>query len=351
MSTYLRLFVILTVLLVGTLTACDSQSGEDATVVPVVERETVIETVLVEVTAVPEPEPDADPIRYVNFRVYDPVYVAKDAGFFEANGCEVEIVGDVIAGPNAIQAVAGGAAEAGLSSIPAIINANAAGLPIIGVVDIQTTLEGQPLQKWYVRADSDIETLEDVVGRRYAVNIWRSSFHYTSLLALDEAGIDADSVDFQLLSFSDQIPALIEGAVDVIGLIQPYQAYLEDEFGDEIRELWNDYDLYGERHVSLIFLNRVWAKFNPEQAECFVTAIGEATAWIEDNQDAAREIVSEYTGIPAASVRDYHFTPYGHVRPGDVQVWLDYLLERGDVTADWLKVEEIANDKYNKAGE
>lgn len=262
-----------------------------------------------------------------------------------------EMVGDVIAGPNAIQAVAAGSAEAGLASIPAIVNANAAGLPIVGVVDIQTTMESQALQRWYVRADSDIKTLTDVEGRDYAVNIWRSSFHYTSLLAMDKAGVDADEVRFRLLSFANQIPALIEGEVDVIGLIQPYQAYLEDEYGDQIRELWNDYDLYGERHVSLIFVNRVWAKHEPEQATCFATGVGEAIAWIEENQDRARRIVSEYTGIPSKSVREYHFTEYGYVRVEDVQAWLSQLLTWGDVTADWLDVTDIATDKFNKAGQ
>ena len=284
----------------------------------------------------------------MNFKVYDPVYVGIDKGFYEKEGCPVEIIGDVIAGPNAIQAVAAGSAEAGLSSIPAIINSNAAGLPIQGVVDIQTTLPSQALQRWYVRADSDIQTLEDVVGRRYAVNIWRSSFHYTSLLAMDQRGIDPDTVDFQLLSFADQIPALIEGEVDVIGLIQPYQAYLEDEYGDQVRELYNDYDdVYGTRHVSLIFVNRLWAHYNPEQATCFVTATSKAIDWIEENQDGARKIVSKYTGIPEASVRDYHFTPHGQVRLQDVQAWLTYLIERGDV-ADWVDIGSVASDEYNE---
>lgn len=286
-------------------------------------------------------------IRYVNFKVYDPVYVAIDEGFFEREGCEVEIVGDVIAGPNAIQAVAAGSAEAGLSSIPAIVNANAAGLPIQGVVDIQTTLKGQALQRWYVLKDSDIQELEDVIGRDYAVNIWRSSFHYTSLLAMDQRSMNPDDVNFLLLSFADQIPALVAGKVDVIGLIQPYQAYLEDEFGADIRELFNDYDdVYGERHVSLIFINRIWATYNREQAECFTTGIAKAINWIEGHQDGARKIVSRYTGIPAASVRDYHFTENGKVRLQDVEVWLDYLIERGDV-ADWVDLGMVATDEYN----
>lgn len=285
-------------------------------------------------------------VRYVNFKVYDPVYIAIDRGYFEQRGVNVEIIGDVLAGPNAIQAVSAGSAEAGLSSIPAIINANAAGLPIQGVVDIQTTLKGQSLQRWYVLNDSPIQTIADLPGATYGINIQRSSFHYTSLLMLDENGIDENSVDFRLLSFSDQIPALLNGDIDVAGLIPPYQGYIEQQYGDDVRILWQDFDLYGERHVSLIFVNRVWAQYNPDAAQAFVSGIIDAINWIEQNPDAAAAIVEDYTGIPADAIGAYRFTPNGSVRPADVASWLDYLQQRGDIAADWLDVDAIATNDY-----
>lgn len=279
-------------------------------------------------------------VRYVNFKVYDPIYVALDKGFFEKRGVKVEIVGDVLAGPTAIQAVASGQADAGLSSVPALINANAAGLPVQGVADIQTTMEGQALQRWYVRKDSPIHSLADVVGKTYAVNLWKSSFHYTSLMALQKAGIDEKAVNFTLLSFADQIPALINGEIDVAGLIPPYQGYLEQQYGDQVRELWNDYDLYGQKHVSLIFVNRVWAEYNPLAAERFTLGIADAIDWIEANQEEAAAIIAKHTGIDALGA--YHFTEHGKINQADVSFWLDYLRSRVDVTADWLTAEMVA---------
>ncbi|MBN2003084.1 MAG: ABC transporter substrate-binding protein, partial [Anaerolineae bacterium] len=105
------------------------------------------------------PTPELPVVRYANFRVYDPVYVALEKGFFAQRGVQVEVIGDVLGGPTAIQAVASGSAEAGLSSLPAIVNANAAGLPIVGVSDIQSALPDQPLEYYYVRCDSDITSL------------------------------------------------------------------------------------------------------------------------------------------------------------------------------------------------
>ena len=285
-------------------------------------------------------------VRYVNFKVYDPVYVALEKGFFAKRGVNVEILGDVLGGPTAIQAVASGAADAGLSSVPALINANAAGLPVQGVVDIQTTLENQHLQRWFVRKDSPIQSLADLPGKTYAVNLWKSSFHYTSLMALQKAGVDPETVNFVMLSFADQIPALINGDIDVAGLIPPYQGYLEQQYGDQVRELHNDYDLYGQKHVSLIFVNRVWAEYNPDAALRFGLGVRDAIDWIEANQAEAAAIVGRYTGIDSEAVGEYHFTKHGNVKLDDVAFWLAGLRERGDVTADWLTPDQVATNKY-----
>ena len=43
-----------------------------------------------------------------------------------------------------------------------------------------------------------LEVLSDLPGKTYAVNSWKSSFHYTTLAALKDAGIDPESVTFQL---------------------------------------------------------------------------------------------------------------------------------------------------------
>ena len=286
-------------------------------------------------------------VRYVNFRVYDSVYVAIDQGFFNDHGIEVEIIGDVLAGPTGIQAVASGAAEAGLSSLPAIINANAAGLPIEGVSDIQSALPGQPLEYYYVRCDSGIESLADLSGKDFAVNLLRSSFHYTALLALELAQISEDEINFVLLSFDDQIPALAEGEVDVIGLIVPYNGIAQASYSDEFCVLFDAIDVFGERQFSTHFINRVWARLNPDQATAFVSGVADAVNWIEDNQESAKDIIAEYTGIEKEFIPVYHFQENGQVVEDDVVFWLDYLVGRGDVTADSLVPSEIAHNDYN----
>jgi NitT/TauT family transport system substrate-binding protein len=300
------------------------------------------------------PTPEPLEVRYLNFKVYDPVYVGIDKGLFD---CDVKIVGDVLAGPTAIQAVAAGAADAALSSVPAIINANAGGLPIQGVVDIQTTTDNQYLQRWYVRADSDIQTIEDLKGKIVAVNLIRSSFHYTLLRAFENHGMVEADVELKLLSFADQVNALAAGQVDAIGLMVPYQTLLANKFPGLARELFNDHDevFEGPKHVSLIFVNKLWAEANPEAARCFVAGIVKSIDWIKANPAEAQTIQAKYIGIDPVDVpATYDYTEKGAVNVADVQWWLDYLIVRGDVTEKqaaypWMSADQIATNAYNEA--
>ncbi len=286
-------------------------------------------------------------VRYANFKVYDPVYVAIDNGYFEKHGIQVEMLGDTLAGPTAIQAVASGRAEAGLSSIPAIINANSAGLPIVGVTDIQSALPGAPLEVYFVRRDSGIETLDDLRGKKFAVNLWKSSFHYTALMHLANNQISEEAVEFVLMPFADQVTALDAGSVDVIGLMEPYISQARAIYGDNYVELFNAEDVFGQKQFTLHFVNRIWARENPEQARAFVAGIVDAIAWIEAHPEEARPIIAKYTGVDAQFVPVYHFQEGGKVIEEDVQFWLDFMAKRGDLTVDWLSPADIGTNEWH----
>jgi NitT/TauT family transport system substrate-binding protein len=277
-------------------------------------------------------------IRYVGLKVYDPVYIALDQGIFERHGVQVELLDLVAGGPTALQAVASGQVESGLSSIPAIINANQAGLPIVGVADIQSVLPGQELKRWYVRADSPYQSSADLRGAKIAINLVRSSFDYSLDLLLEQAGVAREDVEVVLLPFDQQGPALLGGQVDMIGLLAPYTGQLEAVAGDEVRVLLDGHDVFGEqRQISQIVLNRVWAEAHPETAARFVAALAEAADWATANPDAARPIIAAATGVELAAIPDYRFAPAAQVSQADVAWWMDVLRRRGDLTAEWLQ--------------
>lgn len=286
---------------------------------------------------------DNGTFKYVGLKVYDPVYVAVEKGFFD--GIDVEIVDTVAGGATAVQMVSSGDVQGALLSTMALVNARSSGLPVVGVADIQSAFKGSPLEEFYVRADSGIDSIEDLKDKKIAINLVKSSFHYTWLMALENAGMKADDVEFVNLSFDQQQSALERGDVDAIGLMQPYTKKARES--EDLKMLFDAVDVFGQKQFCEIFINSVWAENNEEDAEKFVAGIVKATKWIEQNQAEAKEIISKYTGIDVKYIDDYKFQKNGMVVESDAEYWLEYM-KRAEGSADYLKVDDIVTNKYNK---
>ena len=291
-------------------------------------------------------EAESGTIRYIGFRVYDPVYVAYELGLFGQHGVRVEIIDLMTAGPTALQAISGGSAEAGLSFIGAIINARAQGMPVIGVSDIQSSFAHAPLAEFFVRTDSGIYQIEDLRGRTIAINLVHASFHHKWLMALENAGMAENEVNWVVLPFDQQELALMYGRVDAIGVLQPHT--VRPRNNPDIRTIMTAYDVFGARQFTTHVFNSIWAEHNPELVTAFVSAIAEAAAWIEENQQAAAEIVSRHTGVDVTYIEDYFFQPHAMVNMDDAQFWLDHMRRIGLVTADWPTVEDFATNRFNR---
>lgn len=289
---------------------------------------------------------DVGTFKYVGLKVYDPVYVAKDKGFFAEEGLNVEIVDTVAGGATAVQMVSSGDVQGALLSTMALINARSSGLPVVGVADIQSAFDESPLEEFYVRKDSGIKSIEDLKGKKIAINLVKSSFHYTWLMALENAGMKESDVTFVNLSFDQQQAALERGDVDAIGLMQPYTKKARES--KKLTMLFDATDVFGERQFCEIFINSVWANNNEEQAKKFVAGIVKAIEWIENNQAEAKQIISKYTGIDVEYIDDYKFQPNGMVVEADAAYWLDYM-KRVEGAASYLTVGDIVTNKYNGA--
>ena len=282
-------------------------------------------------------------MSYVGLKVYDPVYVALEKGFFD--GLDVELTDTVAGGATAVQMVSSGDVQGCLLSNMALCNAVNAGLPVIAVADIQSAFKQAPLEEFYVRADSDINSIEDLKGKKIAINLVKSSFHYTWLMELEKAGMTEDDVTFVSLPFAEQKEALLNGTVDAIGLMQPYSGMARVD--DNCRQLYTAVDSFGERQFCEILLNSIWAEEHPEAATRFVEGISEAADWIADNQEESKQIISKYTGIDAEYIDDYYFQPEASVNMDDAEYWLDYMKSHEGVRED-ITVDDVATNKYNE---
>lgn len=285
--------------------------------------------------------------KYVGLKVYDPVYVAIENGIFKKNELDVELIDTVAGGPTGIQLVASGSVHAGLSSLMAIINSVNADLPIIATTDLQSSMEGAPLEVFFVREDAGYTSVADLKGKTIAINLVKSSFHYSWIIALEQAGLKETDVTFVVLSFAEQLLALQNGLVDAIGLMTPYNGVARATEG--IVELFNALDVFGEKQFTTHFVNSTYAKKHPERAKKFVSSIVEAMEWIEAHQEEAKVIMAKYVGIEAEYIDDYLFQPDGMVNMDDVAYWLDFMKERDDLDIKpEITPEMVGTNDYNE---
>lgn len=281
-------------------------------------------------------------MKYVGLKVYDPVYIALEKGFFD--DIDVELVDTVAGGATAVEMVSSGEVQGCLLSNMATCNAVNAGMPVIAVADIQSAFKEAPLEEFYVRSDSDIHSIKDLKGKKIAINLVKSSFHYTWLIELEKAGMTENDVIFVSLPFAEQKEALLNGTVDAIGLMQPYSGMARND--SKCRKLYTAVDSFGERQFCEILLNTEWAKDNESYAKAFVSGITKAANWVHNNQDEAKKIISKYTGIDENYIDDYYFQPYASVNIEDAQYWLSYMQEHEGVSKN-LTVNDVATNKYN----
>lgn len=276
-------------------------------------------------------------VRYANFSVYDAAVIAAEKGLYDH--LDVQVVGTNFGGPTAIQAVASGKAEAGLSSYMAIASAVAAGLPIASVADCQSEIAGNPKEVFLVRADSPVQSVQDLAGETIAINLVKSSFHYTWLIALANAGMKESDVTFVNLPFPAQGEALARGDVQAIGLIEPLATFAERAFPGQFRRLFTGTDVFGPRQFCAIFVNTIWARENPEAAARFIAGVKAGAVWANANPTEANAVMEKYIG--GNGDYTYKFQPDGGIVQADADYWVDWMKANKYITADWLTGKDV----------
>ncbi len=288
---------------------------------------------------------EVETLKYIGLKVYDPVYIALEKGMFDESKVNVELVDLVAGGATAVQMIESRDADAGLLSYMALVNAVNEGMGVTGITDLQSSFEEAPLEEFFVRKDSGIKDITDLKGKKIAINLVKSSFHYTWLMELEKAGMTEDDVEFVVLSFDQQILALKNKQVDAIGLMSPYSA---EAFNDaDLEKMYDATDTFGERQFCDIIASTKYGEKNPEALTAFVEGITEAMDWAMDNQEEAKKIMEKYTGIDASLIADYKFQENGAVIMDDVQYWLDYMKAHGNIK-DEITADMIATNKYNE---
>lgn len=285
-------------------------------------------------------------INYAQIKVFDPVYVGMEKGFFEKEGVKVNLVGESFGGPQAITAAASGDVDAGIAATTAIINARAAGIPIKGILDVQSTYQGTPLMIWYTLADSSIKKPSDLVGKKIGINTLGASFHYTTLEYLRQNGIDPSKVEFITMPHANLEQALRTHQIDVAGMIDPYS--IAAEKGGGLTRLFTDYDVLGNKQFSLIFMREQKINDDRESVTRFVRAYQQSIDYINNHPNESADIMARVFGVDSQFVAAHTFQKDGRVVPDDGQYWLDFMKNQQVEGITGVAVQDIIDPSFTQ---
>ena len=207
----------------------------------------------------------------LNWKFYGehaPLFVAKEKGYFEAQGLEVELLEGKGSGAT-IREVAGHPEEFGWADTASMIKLAATGLPVkTAGIFVQLS----PMSFIY-KSDLDIRSIQDLVGKRIARSPGTAA--HTILPAIMAANnLQQDSFHYVTMPTSaGKLDALLGGQADVMlgfFIVQPIA--LKHEKNIQLR--WKPYHEFGVNTLSggVIVHNRTLEE-NPELVRSVVAAV------------------------------------------------------------------------------
>lgn len=284
-----------------------------------------------------------------------PLFIAIEKGFFEEEGISTNVEWFEAAQPISV-ATAGGDVDVGATGIAAsLYNMVAGGEELFIVADKGREQEGYSSTALMVPNDSDIESIEELKGKKIGITQTGSTFHYMSGRLLEEHGLSTADVELVPLN---SIPGLMETLeskqVDAVLLNEPNITRVVDEgYGKVIAQVGDEI----EYQTSGIFFSKKFAD-NEDVAKRFLKAYAKATQYYYDavlvkegdeivpgeNYDEVVDIIAEYTDQEPDIIQQG--LPYmdrdGELLASDIQTQIDWYIKEGLLETE-LDASEIIN--------
>lgn len=271
-------------------------------------------------------------MRYLSFNGTVQAHeLAKELGYLDGTGIELESKGYVTGGPEMIMAQAVGDIQVSIVATAAMLNAISGGNDLLATYPSQG-MRGEVASKFYVLNDSPIKDLKDLAGKTIAVNTMGAHLDFVVREALRKAGLPPNSVKLITVPNPQLEQVLRAKQADVVAVgywVNQFQGAMEKTGG--VRVLFRDADIVGELSGGFALLSRRFITANPEVAKQFTLQSARALDFARENLDEARKHIGNILARRGenAEIAKY-FLGYG-VRPGglgtvqDVQFWIDVM--------------------------
>src|SRR5258705_676180 len=201
-----------------------------------------------------------------------------------------------------------------------------------GPVKIIYTNQSRPTYK-LLSNKPEIRTLQDLIGKKIAINTFGDTGHLATLLLLKKHRMDPRSFLFIAVRSEARFPAFLSGSVDAapltprdIAQIGASRGYTITDMSKEIQLVWN----------GVAVTNKLLAE-NPALIERFLRALAKGREFARRYKEPTIAMVSKYTPFPPEALSiDYDSA-------------LSSMTDEGSVADDVLKDEILTRAELIKA--
>ncbi|MGM0864053.1 MAG: ABC transporter substrate-binding protein [Bacillota bacterium] len=214
------------------------------------------------------------------------LYVAKEKGYFEEQGLDVDIILPGEAGAD--QLVASGKAEFGVGYQESVTQARVQDVPLVSIAAvIQHNTSGFASPK-----DKGITTPKDFEGKSYGG--WGSPVEkavMTSIMKQENA--DVEKVDFVNMGDTDFFTA-VKRDVDFAWIYYGWTGIEAELRGEELNMMYvKDYSEKLDYYTPVLTTNEKMIESDPETVKAFLAASSKGYQFAIDNPEEAGEILLE----------------------------------------------------------
>lgn len=278
--------------------------GGDGDSEPTTEEEPAAEEPEGEPTEEPEDgDEGAEEMETVSLRVGDILgtpsaflMFAVERGFMEEQGLDVQVDPNPGGAAN-IPGVEAGDFEIAGSNVVSMLLARSEGLQL-KMISAGTFATDDPETDFsLVLADPDgpIQGPEDVNGHSVAVNTLANIAEVTVRASLENAGAEHSDIDFVEMGFPDMVPALQDGQVDAVHVIEPFMSI---GLSEGLAPIIAPYaGTQPGMAIGSYFSSDEFIEQNPDVIDRFIAGVSAAGEYIAENPDEFREALVDLADL------------------------------------------------------
>lgn len=284
--------------------------------------------------------------KYPELVYYDFIYLADELGYFKDAGVRPQYIGKLATG-QVIPSLVNGSIDIATRHTPVVIAAIASGADIkIFAAGSQSTKQW-PHMKYFVKADSEIKSIEDFAGKTIGLNSFGACSEYVTKKYLQENGADPASINFKTAPEDQQEVPLLRGDTD-IAIIHPPASGRTSANTAQFRLLFSDYDIdQGLSGMCPYSVNGDFARAHPEAVKELTEILIKTAKWNNEHQEEARAIMARRFNIDVNQAEMYEFYPDQLVPEEGVKYWIDRLVAANKLVPGQVTPEQIYTNEYN----